>query len=245
MPITSVCEWRVRVIANQWSEPPKILLIEDDRGIAAGLVRGLKASGFSVELANSGRRGAELGLLGRFQLIVLDLMLPEVDGFEILDRWRGQTLPPIIVLTARTDLDARLRVFNGGAVDYLSKPFWVEELVARIRARLRLPQLAAPRRVYWDSSILDLDARTLTVEGAGVSLTAAELSILTFLVERAGRAVSRGQLAEAALPADGDRFDRTVDSHVARIRRKLGPTGALRLVTVWGIGYRFDAPEQP
>lgn len=231
--------------AKERSEPPKILLIEDDRGIAAGLVRGLKASGFSVELANSGRRGAELGLLEKFSLIVLDLMLPEVDGFEILESWRGRTMPPIIVLTARTDLEARLRVFDGGAVDYLSKPFWIEELLARIRARLRLPQLAAPRRVYWDSSVLDLDARTLTIDRTAVSLTAAELSILTFLVERAGRAVSRSQLAEAALPADGDRYDRTVDSHVARIRRKLGHTGAARLVTVWGIGYRFDTPEQP
>lgn len=231
--------------AKERSEPPKILLIEDDRGIAAGLVRGLKASGFSVELANSGRRGAELGLLEEFSLIVLDLMLPEVDGFEILESWRGRTMPPIIVLTARTDLEARLRVFDGGAVDYLSKPFWIEELLARIRARLRLPQLAAPRRVYWDSSVLDLDARTLTIDRTAVSLTAAELSILTFLVERAGRAVSRSQLAEAALPADGDRYDRTVDSHVARIRRKLGQTGAARLVTVWGIGYRFDTPEQP
>lgn len=231
--------------AKERSEPPKILLIEDDRGIAAGLVRGLKASGFSVELANSGRRGAELGLLEKFSLIVLDLMLPEVDGFEILESWRGRTMPPIIVLTARTDLEARLRVFDGGAVDYLSKPFWIEELLARIRARLRLPQLAAPRRVYWDSSVLDLDARTLTIDRTAVSLTAAELSILTFLVERAGRAVSRSQLAEAALPADGDRYDRTVDSHVARIRRKLGQTGAARLVTVWGIGYRFDTPEQP
>jgi DNA-binding response OmpR family regulator len=233
------------VSATVRSDAPRILLIEDDRGIAVGIVRGLKAAGFSVELANSGMRGAELGLFGKFSLIVLDLMLPEIDGYEILDRWRGHSLPPIIVLSARTELDTRLRVFGSGAIDNVSKPFWVEELVARIRARLSLPQLPAPRRIYWDDSVLDHDARTLTVSGAAISLTGAEFSILTFLVERSGRAVSRGQLAEAALPVDGDRFDRTVDSHVARIRRKLGPSGAARIVTVWGIGYRFDAPEQP
>lgn len=229
---------------SERSDARKILLIEDDRAIAAGIVRGLSAAGFSVELVGSGRRGEELGRSGKFALIVLDLMLPEFDGFEILECWQGHKLPPIIVLTARTDLDARLRVFNGGAIDYVSKPFWVEELVARIRARLRLPQLAAPRRIVWDGAVLDLDARTLTLSGAPVTLTGAELAILTFLVDRAGRVVSRGQLAEAALPADGERFDRTIDSHVARIRKKLGSSGA-RIATVWGIGYRFDAPEQP
>lgn len=232
------------VTASERSQAPKILLIEDDRAIAAGIVRGLLAAGFAVELASSGRRGEELGRLGKFSLVILDLMLPELDGFEILEHWQGHKLPPIIVLTARTDLDARLRVFNGGAIDYVSKPFWVEELVARIRARLRLPQLAAPRRIGWDDAILDLDGRTLTLGGAPVTLTGAELAILTYLVERAGRVVSRGQLAEAALPADGERFDRTIDCHVARIRKKLGSSGA-RIATVWGIGYRFDAPGEP
>ncbi len=232
------------MITFERSDAPKILLIEDDRAIAAGIIRGLSAIGFSVEHASSGQRGEELGRLGRFALIILDLMLPELDGFEILAHWQGHKLPPIIVLTARTDLDARLRVFNGGAIDYVSKPFWVEELVARIRARLRLPQLAAPRRMVWDDAVLDLDARTLSLSGAPIFLTGAELAILTFLVERAGRVVSRGQLAEAALPVDGERYDRTIDSHVARIRKKLGASGA-RIVTVWGIGYRFDPPEQP
>lgn len=221
---------------------PEILVVEDDPPIAAGIVRGLKAAGFAVELAHDGRRGAELALSRPFDLIVLDLMLPELGGFEVLELWKNRLSTPVVVLTARTDLDARLQAFAGGAVDYLPKPFWVEELVARVRARLRLPEAAPARTIAWDDAVLDLDARAVTLAGSPLALTAHEFNVLAYLVERPGRAISRRQLAEAALPAGGDRSERTVDSHVARIRRKLGAAGA-RLVTVWGIGYRFDAPE--
>ncbi|WP_434422247.1 response regulator transcription factor [Nannocystis pusilla] len=175
--------------------------------------------------------------------MVLDLMLPELGGFEVLELWRGRLSTPVIVLSARTELDARLQAFAGGAVDYLPKPFWIEELLARVRARLRLPDAAAPTRTFgWDGALLDLDARTVTLAGEPLGLTAHEFNVLLYLVERPARAITRRQLAEAALPAGGDRSERTVDSHVARIRRKLGPAGA-RIATVWGIGYRFDAPE--
>lgn len=221
---------------------PRILLIEDDPSIASGIVRGLKAAGFAIELANDGKRGAELALTQPFDLIVLDLMLPELDGFEALELWRTRMSVPVIVLTALTTLDARLRVFSGGAVDYMAKPFWIEELIARVRTRLHIAQATPARRVAWDDAVLDLDARAVTVQGKPVAFTATEINILSFLVERAGRAISREQLAEAALPSEGDRFDRTIDSHVARIRRKLGPAAAARIATVWGIGYRFDPP---
>jgi DNA-binding response OmpR family regulator len=231
--------------ADDRASAAQILVIEDDRAIASGIVRGLNNAGFSVEMASNGRHGVELSLSRSFDLIILDLMLPELDGFEALERWRGRLTIPVIVLTALTELDARLRVFNGGAVDYVSKPFWIDELVARVRARLRLPQVAPLRRFAWDDVVVDLDAHTVAAGGAPIAMTGAELSILAFLIERPGRAMSRGQLAEAALPSEGDRFDRTIDSHVARIRRKLGPVAAARIATVWGIGYRFDAPESP
>ena len=224
------------------ARPHEILVVEDDPPIAAGIVRGLTAAGFAVELAHDGRRAAELALSRPFDLIVLDLNLPELGGFEVLELWRGRLSTPVVVLTARTDLDARLQAFAGGAVDYLPKPFWIEELVARVRARLRVSEVAPARTVAWDDVVLDLDARAVTLAGAALALTAHEFNVLAYLLERPGRAISRRQLAEAALPASGDRSDRTVDSHVARIRRKLGPAGA-RIATVWGIGYRFDAPE--
>ncbi len=224
----------------------RILVVEDDPPIAAGIVRGLQRAGFEVELASDGERGAALGLAGGFALTVLDLMLPGQGGFEVLEVWRGRLSTPVIVLTARTDLESRLRAFELGAVDYLPKPFWVEELVARIRARLRLAREPGPgRAVAWDEVVLDLDARTVQLAGAPLALTAHEFNVLAYMVERPGRAVTRQQLAEAALPVGGDRSDRTVDSHIARIRRKLGKPGGGRLATVWGIGYRFDAPEDP
>jgi DNA-binding response OmpR family regulator len=225
--------------------PARVLIVEDDPPIAAGLVRGLQHAGFAVELACDGERGAALGLGGGFDLVVLDLMLPGQSGFTVLEQWRGRLSTPTIVLTASTDLDPRLRAFALGAVDYLSKPFWIEELVARIRARLRIDVAAPTRTVAWDDVLVDLDARTVLVAGAAPGLTAHEFNVLVYMVERPGRAVTRQQLAEAALPAGGDRSDRTVDSHIARIRRKLGKPGGQRLATVWGIGYRFDAPEAP
>lgn len=220
----------------------EILVVEDDPPIAAGIVRGLAAAGFRVELAHDGRLGAALALSRPFDLIVLDLMLPELGGFEVLEQLGGRLSTPVIVLTARTELDARLRAFAAGAVDYLPKPFFVEELVARIRARLRLSEAAPARVVAWDGAELDLDARVVSLAGQALALTAHEFNVLAYLVERPGRAITRRQLAEAALPTGGDRSERTVDSHVARIRRKLGGAAA-RIATVWGIGYRFDAPE--
>jgi DNA-binding response OmpR family regulator len=145
----------------------------------------------------------------------------------------------VLVLTARTDLDVRVRVLDAGAADYMPKPFWVDELVARIRAGLRR-SVAEPRRIEWGDTVVDLDARTVFVKDTQVLLTGTELALLTFLLQRPGRAISRAQLAEAALSADGPRLDRTIDSHIARIRRKLGAEAGARIATVWGIGYRFD-----
>ena len=218
----------------------QILVIEDDASVAAGLVTGLKKAGYDVELASDGERGVEMALASDFDLIILDLMLPERDGFDVLDAWRGRLSTPVVVLSARTDLEARLKSFSLGAVDYLPKPFWMEELVARIRSRLRLREDDPHRVISWAEVVVDLDARTVSVSGNDVELTSHEFNILAFLVERPGRAVSRRQLAENALPESGARYDRTVDSHLSRIRSKLGIQPALAIKTVWGVGYKFE-----
>ncbi|HRI69549.1 MAG TPA: response regulator transcription factor [Polyangium sp.] len=220
---------------------PRVLLVEDDPPIAEGIVRGLRAGGFDVELVQNGRLGAERALSESFDLIVLDLMLPESDGFAALEVWRTRISTPIIVVTALTDLDARLRVLGGGAVDYLAKPFWIEELVARIRIRLCHFDPPPARTIAWDDAVLDLDARVVTVANAPVALTSYEFNVLACLVERPDRTISRQQLAETALSMDADTCQRTVDSHIARIRKKLGDLAGSRIVTVWGIGYRFDS----
>jgi DNA-binding response OmpR family regulator len=217
--------------------------VEDDPPIAAGLVRGLKLAGFQVVLATDGRLALEAAERERPVLVVLDLNLPELDGFELLETWRTRLRVPVIVLTARQELEARLRSFGLGAADYLAKPFWMEELVARIRARLQLVE-EGPRRVLrWDDVTLDREARVVSREGVGpLSFTRHELDVLLFLAERPGRALTREQIGNQALPSNEERDERTLDSHIARIRKKLGPAGA-RIKTAWGIGYRFEPPE--
>jgi len=219
----------------------RVLVIEDDKAIAVGLVKGLEHEGFSARSAYDGERGVELVLAWSPDLVVLDLMLPGVDGFEVLQQCHDRSSAPFIVLTARTELDARLEAFQHGALDYLSKPFWLEELVARIR--LRLGMGAAPRAtevVRFADVCFDLDAPRITRAGEDLELTPHELNVLRFLVRRPGRALSRGQIATGALSVDGETSGRTVDSHIARLRKKLGEHAAQHVTTVWGIGYRFE-----
>jgi DNA-binding response OmpR family regulator len=218
-----------------------VLVVEDDASTAAGVVRGLRGAGLDVELSTNGGDAAKRILGERYDIVVLDLMLPEQSGFAVLERVRHRAAVPVIVLTARTDLPDRLRAFELGAVDFVTKPFWIEELVARIRSRFRLTDERPKRVVRWEGVALDLDARTATVEGRPASLTPTEFAVLAFLVERRGRAVARSVLAEEALASLEELDARTVDSHVARLRKKLG-AGASAIATVWGIGYRFE-PE--
>ncbi len=222
----------------------RLLVVEDDPGVAGGIVRGLKEAGFEVELATSGVDGAKKALEGRFGAIILDLMLPEQTGFEVLEQLQGRSSVPVLVLTARSDLADRLRCFGLGAADFVTKPFWIEELVARLRVRLRLTTEAPKRVIRWANVALDLDSRQVTIEGADAGLTKNEFDVLAHLVERQGRAISRDQLAEHALTPFEQRDARTVDSHIARIRKKLGAEGGARIATVWGIGYRFEPDKE-
>jgi DNA-binding response OmpR family regulator len=225
------------------ADPPHILIIEDDLGVVQGLVRGLRREGFETSLAMAGDEGLERILNETFDLVLLDLMLPERSGFEVLEAVRTRVSVPIVVLSALTELPARLRSFEGGAVDFVPKPFFMEELIARIRTRLALTSTSPRRELVLADVVLDLDARTARRGDAELELTEFEFNVLAYLRERSGRALTRAQIAEAALSEDGDSNDRTVDSHISRIRKKLGPLAAQRIQTVWGIGYRCDAGD--
>jgi two-component system, OmpR family, response regulator len=220
----------------------RILVVEDDASTAAGIVRGLRALEFEVDLSTNGTDGVRQILTDRYDVVVLDLMLPGQSGFDVLERVRHRSRSQVIVLTARTDLPDRLRAFDLGAADFVSKPFWIEELVARIRSRLRLEDSRPNQVIAWSGVRVDLDARAVDVEGKPASLTPTEFAVLAFLVQRPGRPVSRRVLAESVLASLDEPDARTVDSHVARLRKKLAG-GAAAIVTVWGIGYRFDPGE--
>ncbi len=217
----------------------KLLVAEDDTAVAASLVRGLVARGFEVELATDGVLAREALARAAPDLLVLDLMLPRLSGLVLLEQLSTKPHPPIIVLTARTDLGERLRCFELGAADYVPKPFFLDELVARINARLVRRDDAPGRTITFDDVVVDLDQRTVLVAGEPVAMTRHEFDVLVYLGQRPDRAVTREDLCARALSGLDAPEPRTIDSHVARVRRKLATAGA-RIVTVWGIGYRFS-----
>lgn len=170
----------------------------------------------------------------------LDAPWVPVDEGELGAVGHGHSTVPVVVVSARTELRSRVRSFTLGAVDFLPKPFWMEELVMRIRARLA-PMAAEPDTVLrWADVALDRDARVVRRAGEEVGLTPVEYNALAWLVHRRGFAVSRQQLAQKAMANRGDRIDRTIDSHLSRVRKKLGPVAAGAIRSVWGVGWRFD-----
>jgi DNA-binding response OmpR family regulator len=224
--------------------PLRVLVVEDEATVAATLVQGMRAEGFAVYLATRGEEGVRLAFADPPDAIVLDLILPDRSGFEVLEQIQGRCAAPVLVLTGRLELQDRLRCFELGAADYVAKPFYFEELIARIRSRLRAREGVTPRVVSWADVVVDLDARTVLVGGAPVSLTRSEFDILAYLLERPRLVASRRILAKRTALSLGEPDVRTVDVHVARVRKKLGEA-ASAIVTVWGIGYRFDPPDPP
>jgi DNA-binding response OmpR family regulator len=228
------------------SDRKRILVVDDDPKTVASIVLYLERAGFETLVAHGGRRALELARAEAPDLLVLDLMLPEVDGYEICRTLRAESSIPIVMLTARTTEEDTLRGLDLGADDYIAKPFSPRELVARVRAVLRRApsQEAVPAALACGD--LRVDPRTHTAEAGGrpLRLTPAEFKLLETFVRAPGRAFTRGELAERALGWDFDGFDRTVDAHVKNLRKKLGP-GAPRVVTVYGVGYKLGGDDAP
>lgn len=217
---------------------PRILVVEDDANVVQGLLAGLRRAGFDVEVAMDGLVAQERAVNECFDLVLLDLMLPDASGYEVLQAMSGRVSTPVVVLSARNELDARLKSFELGAVDFVSKPFWIEELVARISVRLRRKEVGEQKRAVIGECEIDLDARVVHRGAVDLGLTPIEFNVLAWLVEHRGHAVRRSTLALQALGLD-EPNDRTVDSHMSRLRKKLGDDAAL-IKTVWGIGYRVE-----
>lgn len=221
--------------------PLRVLVVEDEATVAATLVQGMRAEGFAVYLATRADEGVRLAFADPPDAIVLDINLPDRSGFDVLEEIQGRCTAPVVVLTGRLELGDRLKCFELGAADYVAKPFYFEELVARIRSRLRAREGVTPRVVSWAEVVVNLDGRTVLVADAPVALTRSEFDILAYLLERPKLVASRRILAKRTALSLGEPDVRTVDVHVARVRKKLGEA-ASAIVTVWGIGYRFDPP---
>ena len=229
--------------------PTRILLIDDDARIRELLLRYLAQHGFEVKASADGREMAQLLDRGRFDLWVLDLMLPGEDGLAILRRARGTgETTPVILLTAKGDEIDRIVGLEMGADDYLAKPFNPRELVARIGAvlrRQRAPLPGAPANsegtVSFGPCLLDLATRTLSREGASIALSTGEFALLKVLVSHPRQPLSRDRLMELARGRDHEAFDRTIDVQVSRLRKLIEPDAAKPryIQTVWGHGYVF------
>jgi len=225
----------------------RVLLVDDDAELCRLVTRFLTREGFEISWAPCGETGVERALAEEFSLIMLDVMMPDTDGFNVLQRIRRQSRTPVLMLTARGDTRDRIRGLEMGADDYLPKPFDPAELVARIRAILRR---SAPRKTAAITlGDIELDGGTRTVQrsGAVVDLTTVEFDLLVALMGAAGSVVSREDLVKEVLRRDFSPFDRSIDTHVCNLRRKLGPLagGGERIRGVRGAGYLYASPTKP
>jgi DNA-binding response OmpR family regulator len=218
----------------------RILLIEDDPDLGAQLRRDLGKAGFEVTWVADGDEALSTSLEG-MDLVILDLMLPGAYGLDILKKYRLTSEVPVLIVTARDHTADKVRALGLGADDYVTKPFWPEELLARVKARLRRPELKKSDEKVVRAGALEIkeSERRVLLSGQAVELSRTELEVLFSLSRRAGRPVERARIAEEALSEDGDGDGRALDVHVSRLRKKLGAEGK-RIATVWGIGYCLE-----
>ena len=219
----------------------RVLVAEDEATLSAQLAGALEQAGYVVDCAADGERADFLGHTEQYDAVVLDLGLPKIDGLTLLRRWRGAGLPvPVLVLTARDSWHEKVQGIDGGADDYVAKPFRMEEVLARLRALIRRASRQIAPELQCGSLALDPRTARVTLGGTPVKLTAHEFRILSYLMHHKGRVVSQSELTEHIYAESADRDSNTVEVFVARLRRKLG---AAVIETVRGLGYRVSEPE--
>ncbi|MGZ4779193.1 MAG: response regulator [Thermoanaerobaculia bacterium] len=218
----------------------RILIVEDDVKTSASIDMYLRHEGYRTELAQSGTDGLARARLERPDLVILDLMLPGLNGLELCRELRSESAVPIIMLTARSTEEDKLRGLDIGADDYVTKPFSPRELVARVRAVLRRTEASSEAATAGDI-VVDPNSHEVTVRGEKVPCTAAEFRLLDALVRSSGRVLSREELMQRAFGDTYEGLDRTIDVHIKNLRKKIEEDRAnpSRIVTVFGVGYKF------
>lgn len=215
----------------------RILLVEDDPTLRAQLRAGLHEAGYAVDEADNGRDAHFLGDTEAFDAVVLDLGLPVLDGLSVLKRWRSAgRVVPVLILTARDNWSEKVAGIDAGADDYLTKPFHMEELLARLRALIRRAGGLASPLLTCGELALDTRSGRVTLQGQTVTLTSHEYKVLAYLMHRPGAVVSRIELTEHIYAQDFERDSNTIEVFVGRLRKKLPPA---LIETVRGLGYRL------
>jgi two-component system OmpR family response regulator len=218
-----------------------LLVVEDDPDLNRQLVTAFQEAGYVVDSATDGEDGHFLGDTEPYDAIVLDLGLPEMDGVTVLEKWRrAGRMMPVLILTARDRWSDKVAGFDAGADDYVAKPFFMEEVLARIRALLRRSTGHATSELECGPLRVDTRTSRVTVNGSAVKLTSLEYRLIEYLIHHQGRIISRTELVEHLYDQDFDRDSNTIEVFVGRLRRKLGKD---MIETVRGLGYRLAAPE--
>ena len=218
----------------------RVLIIEDDEVLADGLDRYLKQAGYSTEVVANGAHADSVLQSDSFDLVILDVGLPGLDGFEVLRRLRVRRQEiAVLMLTARDAVEDRVRGLDLGADDYLVKPFALVELEARLRAILRRGQASDNTQIAYGALSLDLEAKRAWLHGQAVRLTIREWQILEFLVLRAGKMVSKDQIVSALSASDDEVSYASVEVHISHLRQKIEPAG-VRIRSIRGFGYYLD-----
>ncbi len=223
----------------------KILLIEDETGIAQMIRVQLQLVGFKVDAAADTKSALQPERMKEADIIVLDWMLPDAEGPSIIPKIRQLTRAPILMLTARSEIVDKLVGFEAGADDYLTKPFDMMELIARIKALLRRATEQGPKPkhapLYYDEIVMDLETRKVEVAGEEIELTPTEFKILEIMMQAPSTVFSRDKLIELVMGYEYEGYGRTLDSHIARLRSKIeiDPKNPEYLKTVFGVGYKF------
>jgi two-component system copper resistance phosphate regulon response regulator CusR len=223
----------------------RILVVEDEKRIADFLSRGLESGGYAVDVAHAGAAAADMVHATEYDLIILDLGLPDMDGLEVLKKIRNRNVsPPVLILSARDAVDDRVRGLEGGADDYLVKPFAFVELLARVRVLLRRGQ-PLPERLQVGELSLDCIRRKVTRNGANIELAPKEFSILEYLMRNRGRPLSRTMIVEHVWDMDYDGLTNIVDVYIRHLRSKIDDRFPEKMIqTVRGIGYMLEAPDR-
>lgn len=219
----------------------RLLVVEDDKTLNKQIVTALEQAGYAVDTAMDGEEGQFLGETEPYDAIILDLGLPKVDGVSVLTAWRREgRKSPVIILTARDRWSDKVQGFDAGADDYVTKPFHMEELLARVRALLRRSAGHATSEISCGPVKLDTRSGRVAVDGNPVKLTSHEYRLLSYLMHHMGRIVSRGELTEHLYDQDFDRDSNTIEVFIGRLRKKLGVD---IIQTVRGLGYLLDASQ--
>lgn len=215
----------------------RILVVEDEAPLAKHLTSSIAEAGYAVDYAADGEHADFLAQTEQYDAMVLDLGLPKIDGLTLLRKWRDAGIAtPVLVLTARGSWHEKVQGIDGGADDYVSKPFRIEEVLARLRALIRRASGHLTPELRAGSVTLDVRRARVTLDGAPVKLTSHEFRVLSYLLHQRGRVVSQAELIEHIYAQDFDRDSNTVEVFIARLRRKLGPSF---IETVRGHGYRI------